>query len=232
MSRHHHRRSNPYCSCRDRRPSLIAAIFTWSPRSDLADPAVSSNRPSAGPFRDAALDAKLVALRVGEHHPAGTVRLAVVRHSRGTEIDQPLYFLVAGPVGRLQIQVQPVLDRLQFRETRVQTRPEPQGRRCPAASQIAMLLEALWKARQRRASSFDGRPAVSRRRSTHAWRALSAAEAGVLLGPGRAPAVGAASQRSRPVRVAHHLGGDGVPAPSGNRGCRQVRPTHSTSLSG
>src|SRR5258708_29576201 len=63
----------------------------------------SSARPGASPRRAqtsvagaAGLEAKLLALRVGQHHPAGLGK--VVRDHCGAESEEPTDLLVLGPV--------------------------------------------------------------------------------------------------------------------------------------
>ncbi len=81
-------------------------------RGMLSDPLGVGRRPfGARPF-----DAELVALRVGQCHPAGAVGFAVVAEERGAERDRPLHLLVPAHVGRLQVQVHAVLDRLVLRD--------------------------------------------------------------------------------------------------------------------
>src|SRR5258706_9019922 len=57
-------------------------------------------------------DAELVALGIGERNPAAAIRPPVVGQLRCPERDDPLGFLLAGAVGRSQVQVDPVLHRL------------------------------------------------------------------------------------------------------------------------
>jgi hypothetical protein len=60
----------------------------------------------------AAQDAELVVLRVGEHHPAGAVRVAEVLQLPRPEVEQPGQLDVAVLGARTQVEVDPVLDRL------------------------------------------------------------------------------------------------------------------------
>lgn len=60
----------------------------------------------------AAQDAELIALGVGEHHPARTVGAAQVIHGAGAEAQQPGELLVASAGGGDEVKVQPVLDLL------------------------------------------------------------------------------------------------------------------------
>src|ERR1700677_4089871 len=60
----------------------------------------------------AAFHAELVAFRVGQRHPAGSVCLPVILDERGADAEQALDLLVAGPAGGEQVEVHPVLDHL------------------------------------------------------------------------------------------------------------------------
>src|ERR1051326_3241727 len=71
-------------------------------------------RASVVQFADADFQVELVALRIGHQHPAGL--RSRVAHHLGPEPDEPVDLLVLRPVGRHDVQVQPVLDRLAFRQ--------------------------------------------------------------------------------------------------------------------
>jgi hypothetical protein len=59
--------------------------------------------------------AELVALRIGEGHPTGAVRSAVIGELDGTETKQSPDFLFAGRISRSKIEVKPILDLFAFR---------------------------------------------------------------------------------------------------------------------
>src|SRR3954451_10645796 len=67
-----------------------------------------------GPLGGAAQHTELIAFGIGQHRPAGAVRLPAVRHHGGAQPEQALDLTVAGAIG-LQIDVDPVLDHLRFR---------------------------------------------------------------------------------------------------------------------
>ena len=75
-------------------------------------PAAASS--SAGPgvrlaFRVASEDAELVALGVGQHEPPRPVWFAEVVDRRGAQRQHPIDLLIAGPIGRDQVQVHAIL---------------------------------------------------------------------------------------------------------------------------
>ena len=64
----------------------------------------------AGPLRIRPLNAELVALRVGQHSPAGAVEVALVVDQTGADAQQSLDLFVARGIRRAHIEMQPVLD--------------------------------------------------------------------------------------------------------------------------
>jgi len=67
------------------------------------------------PLGIAAQHAELVAFRIGHRHPTAAVRVAMIGDLAGTQLEQPLDLLVAGTVGRRQVEMNPVLDHLAIR---------------------------------------------------------------------------------------------------------------------
>ena len=92
--------------------SMVVEHFSLvaGPGADGALAGVQRRR-LVGSLGGGALDAELVALRIGQHRPAGAVVLAVVGHQRGADGQQPVDLLVPEQVGD-QVEVDPVLHRL------------------------------------------------------------------------------------------------------------------------
>ncbi len=80
------------------------------------------------PLCVAAQDAQLVPLGVGEHDPAGPVRLALVVDHGGTQREHALDLLVAGAVGGNEVEMDAVLDLLVVGHVDEQQSNRPVGR--------------------------------------------------------------------------------------------------------
>src|SRR6266536_2236652 len=89
--------------------------------SSSPDPAACPSDRAAAQLLDSTLQhAKLVPLRVGQHHP-GLLALPDIDPA-GTQLDDPLDFLGLITANRIQVDVEPILDRLGLRHSQEEQR--------------------------------------------------------------------------------------------------------------